>query len=179
MTISERIEAARRERRILIRVSPAAWRLDQAERERTWALASARADGISIRTLATVVGLSPSRVHQIVAAADLDALDAALGELRAAGWKAPEVQTPGRTPNWTAGTISPTGYPMRWAGCGSAQTGSRIWMLIATRQRSTCGRPPTGRTELSWPSTWRGCGRSSTASPLMWTSSPGPGGSRT
>jgi hypothetical protein len=35
-------------------------------------------------------GLSPSRVHQIVAAADLDALDAALGELRAAGWPAPE-----------------------------------------------------------------------------------------
>jgi hypothetical protein len=29
-------------------------------------------------------------VHQIVAAADLDALDAALGELRAAGWPAPE-----------------------------------------------------------------------------------------
>ena len=90
MTISERVEAARRERRILIRVSRAAWRLDQAERERTWALASARAEGISIRTLATVVGLSPSRVHQIVAAADLDALDAALGELRAAGWPAPE-----------------------------------------------------------------------------------------
>jgi hypothetical protein len=29
-------------------------------------------------------------VHQLVAAADLDALDAALGELRAAGWPAPE-----------------------------------------------------------------------------------------
>ena len=29
-------------------------------------------------------------VHQIVAAAGLDALDAALGELRAAGWPAPE-----------------------------------------------------------------------------------------
>ena len=90
MTISERIEAARRERRVLTRVSRAAWRLEQAERERTWALASARAEGISIRTLATAIGLSPSRVHQIVAAADLDALDAALGELRAAGWPAPE-----------------------------------------------------------------------------------------
>jgi hypothetical protein len=29
-------------------------------------------------------------VHQLVAAAGLDALDAALGELRAAGWPAPE-----------------------------------------------------------------------------------------
>ena len=90
MTISERIEAARRERRVLTRVSRAAWRLEQAERERTWALVSARAEGISIRTLATAAGLSPSRVHQIVADADLDALDAALGELRAAGWPAPE-----------------------------------------------------------------------------------------
>ena len=89
MTISERIQTARRERRVL-RVSRAGWRLEQAERERTWALVPARAEGISIRTLATVIGLSPSRVHQIVADADLDALDAALGELRAAGWPAPE-----------------------------------------------------------------------------------------
>ena len=116
MTISERIETARRERRVLTRVSRAAWRLEQAERERTWALVSARAEGISIRKLAAAVGLSPSRVHQLVAAAGLDALDAldaALGELRAAGWPAPRIRTPGRTPNWTAATASPTGYPMR------------------------------------------------------------------
>jgi hypothetical protein len=99
VTISERIAAGRRERRVLTRVSRAAWRLDQAERERTWALVSARAEGISIRTLATAIGLSPSRVHQLVAEADRDALDAALGELRAAGWPAPRIQTPGRTPN--------------------------------------------------------------------------------
>ena len=55
-----------------------------------WALVSARAAGISIRKLATAIGLSPSRVHQIVADADLDTLDATLGELRAAGWPAPE-----------------------------------------------------------------------------------------
>ena len=52
------------------------------------ALASARAEGVSI--LAAAAGLSSSRVHQIVAAADLDELDAALGELRATGWPAPE-----------------------------------------------------------------------------------------
>jgi hypothetical protein len=40
--------------------------------------------------LAAAAGLSSSRVHQLVAAADLDVLDAALGELRAAGWPAPE-----------------------------------------------------------------------------------------
>jgi len=105
VTISERIEATQRERRVLARVSRAAWRLEQAERERTWALVSARAEGISIRTLATAIGLSPSRVHQLVADADL--------ELRAAGWPAPKIQTPGRTPNPAAGTPSPAGYPMR------------------------------------------------------------------
>jgi hypothetical protein len=93
VTISERIETGRRERRVLTRVSRARWRLEQAERERAWALVSARAEGISIRTLATAIGLSPSRVHQIVVDADLDALDAldaALGELRVTGWAAPE-----------------------------------------------------------------------------------------
>ncbi len=79
-----------RQRRVLLRVSRAAWRLEQAERERSWALASARAEGISIRTLASAAGLSPTRVHQITAAADMDELDAALGGLRAAGWPAPE-----------------------------------------------------------------------------------------
>jgi hypothetical protein len=88
--ISERIEAERRQGHVLARVSRAAWRLDQAERERRWVLASAHAEGISIRTLATAAGLSPSRVPQLVAAVDLDALDAALGELRAVGWPAPE-----------------------------------------------------------------------------------------
>jgi hypothetical protein len=113
VTINERIEAGRRERRVLARVSHAAWRLEQAERERTWALVSARAKGISIRTLAAAAGLSPSRVHQLVADAGLDALDAALGELRAARWPAPRIQTPGRTPNSAAGTPSPAGYPTR------------------------------------------------------------------
>jgi len=36
----------------------------------------------------------------------------------------------GRTPNSAAATASPTGYLMRWAGCGSARTGSRTWTLI-------------------------------------------------
>ena len=179
MTISERIEAGRRERRVLIRVSRAAWRLEQAERERTWALASARAEGISIRTLAAAAGLSPSRVHQLAADADMDALDAALGELRQRAGPPPKIRTAGRTPNWTAGTASPTGCPMRWAGCGSARAGSRTWTLTAARRRSTCARPPTGQTGPSWPWTWRGWRRSSAASPPTWTNSPGPGGSRT
>ena len=64
MKIAERTAAWRRERRVLLRASRAAWRQEQAERERTWALASARAEGVSIRALAAAARLSSSRVHR-------------------------------------------------------------------------------------------------------------------
>jgi len=53
--------------------------------------------GISIRTLAAAIGLSPSWMHQLVAEADLDTVTAALGELRTVGWPAPEDPDSGRT----------------------------------------------------------------------------------
>ena len=86
---------------MLLRVSRAAWRLEQAERERSWALASARAEGLSIRALAAAVRLSSSRVHQIVAAADLDELDAQLGELRAGARRPRKTLMAMTTRNWT------------------------------------------------------------------------------
>ena len=88
---NDRVEAGRRERRVLARVSRAAWRPRAADRERDWALASARAQGVSIRVLAGAVGLSAARVHQLLADAALDELDDALGQLREVGsWPAPE-----------------------------------------------------------------------------------------
>ncbi|MGW2181301.1 hypothetical protein ACWCXX_25015 [Streptomyces sp. NPDC001732] len=90
----EWLQRFRREQRKLARVRRAAWRLEQAERERDWALAAARSgdkdERVSVRKIAEAAGLSPSRVHQLTKGADLDALDAALGELRAAGWPTPE-----------------------------------------------------------------------------------------
>jgi hypothetical protein len=102
VTITDRMAAWQRERRVLQRVSRAAWRLEQAGRERAWALASARAEGVSIRKLAAAAGLSPALVHQITAAGDLDELDAALGGLRAG----PPRKTPAgmTTPSWTGAT---------------------------------------------------------------------------
>lgn len=92
VAVTEQIRRWRRERRVLARVTRAAWRLEQAEVERMWALASAsaRAEGVSIRTLAGAAGLSPTRVHQLVTDADPGALEAELGALRAAGWPSPE-----------------------------------------------------------------------------------------
>ena len=80
------VVAWRRKRRVLARVTRAAWRLEQAERER----AGAKAEGASIREIAAAAGLSSSRVHQVVTGADIDSLDTALGALRSAGWPAPE-----------------------------------------------------------------------------------------
>jgi len=85
VTITDRMAAWRRERQVLQRVSRAAWRLEQAERERAWAGLGPRGGSLDPQ-LAAAAGLSPARVHQITAAADLAELDAALGELRAAGW---------------------------------------------------------------------------------------------
>jgi hypothetical protein len=80
----------RRERRVLARVRRAAGRLEQAERERDWALAAARHEKVFLREVAEAAGLSPARVDQLTQGAGLDALDAALGLLRAAGWPAPK-----------------------------------------------------------------------------------------
>src|SRR5262252_3214088 len=105
VTNADRMAAWRPERQVLARVSRAAWRLEQAGRERARALVSARAEGVSIRTLPAAAGLSPAWVHQITATADLDALDAALGELRAAGWPAPPEDPAGMTtPSWAGAT---------------------------------------------------------------------------
>jgi hypothetical protein len=52
VTISEQIETARRERRVLARVCQAAWRLEQARAGTGVALASAFAEGVPICTLA-------------------------------------------------------------------------------------------------------------------------------
>jgi hypothetical protein len=178
VTISERIAAARRELRVLARVSRAAWRLDQAERERTWALVSARAERISIRTLATASGLSPSRVHQIVANADLEPRSRRSVSCGQQAGRPSKTPTAMRTLTWTAAATSPTACRTKWTGCDSARAG---------RQLDGGSYPPTDnlRPAFDWPDRavvavdLARVGRSSTASPSTWTSSPGPSGSRT
>ncbi len=92
------IVAGRRERRVLVRVTRAAWRLRSAERERDWALSSARSQGVSIRKLASAAGLSASRIHQLLAGVDLDRLEVTLGQLREVGWPAPQDPDTGGDP---------------------------------------------------------------------------------
>jgi AcrR family transcriptional regulator len=58
--------AWQRERRLLDRVRRAAWRREMAELERTWAIAGAHAEGVSLRKIAAAAGLGPTRVHAVV-----------------------------------------------------------------------------------------------------------------
>ncbi|MEO1622500.1 MAG: hypothetical protein AAFU53_15885 [Cyanobacteria bacterium J06632_3] len=55
-----------KEKRLKDRLSLAKMRLEAAEREHVWAIASAHNEGLSIRKIAAEMGLSSSRVHQLL-----------------------------------------------------------------------------------------------------------------
>jgi hypothetical protein len=55
-----------KEKRLLTRLQLATTRVKDVERERIWAIAAAHSEGLSIRKIAEVTGLSSSRVHQLL-----------------------------------------------------------------------------------------------------------------
>ena len=59
-------ERIRREQQIAARLRLATQRLDDAQRERVWAIVEAHQSGLSIRRIAAATGLSSSRVHQLL-----------------------------------------------------------------------------------------------------------------
>ena len=128
-------------------------------------------------TLATAIGLSPSRVHQLMADADLDALDAASSELRQQAGQPGTSRLRGgnrtrRGRDTIAGRLSDEVSWLRQ--CDGP--GSRTWTL----QLPASGRPAPVR-RLARPGHRGGRPRSesrprsSTGSPPTWTNSPGPG----
>lgn len=58
--------------------------------ERFWAVVSAKRDGWSVRQIAESVGLSPTRVHQLLADPGAALVEHAMSALRELGWPAPE-----------------------------------------------------------------------------------------
>ena len=93
-TPEERWERFDRELSMRRRLDRAAWRLQAAETERLWAIVSASERGQSVRKIAEAVGLSPTRVHQILKDADHDAIAEQASELREQGW--PDVDSDGK-----------------------------------------------------------------------------------
>src|SRR5919112_6012239 len=65
-TLDELKERIRRERQVADRLRLATERLDDAQRERIWAIVEAHQAGLSVRQIATSTGLSSSRVHQLL-----------------------------------------------------------------------------------------------------------------
>src|SRR4051794_6748812 len=65
-THGELRERIRREQRLAARLRLATDRLEEAQRERIWAVVEAHQSGLSIRQIAAATGLSPSRVHQLL-----------------------------------------------------------------------------------------------------------------
>src|SRR6478609_3207899 len=59
-------ERIRRQQRLTARLRLATARLEEAQRERIWAIVEAHESGLSIRQIAAATGLSSSRVHQLV-----------------------------------------------------------------------------------------------------------------
>jgi hypothetical protein len=54
------------ERKLKTRLQLATTRLEDAERERIWAIVAAHEAGLSIRNIAAATGLSRSRIHQLL-----------------------------------------------------------------------------------------------------------------
>jgi hypothetical protein len=59
-------ERIRREQQLAARLRLATERLEEAQRERIWAVVEAHQSGLSIRQIAAATGLSSSRVHQLL-----------------------------------------------------------------------------------------------------------------
>src|SRR5258706_1017174 len=59
-------ERIRREQRLAARLRLATERLEEAQRERIWAVVEAHQSGLSIRQIAAATALSSSRAHQLL-----------------------------------------------------------------------------------------------------------------
>jgi hypothetical protein len=59
-------QLVQQERKLKNRLQLATTRLEEAERERIWAIVAAHDAGLSIRKIAAATGLSRSRIHQLL-----------------------------------------------------------------------------------------------------------------
>jgi len=75
-------QRVRHERKLKTRLQLATTRLEDAERERIWAIVAAHDAGLSIRKIAAATGLSRSRIHQLLQDDDAHEIPAWLTHLR-------------------------------------------------------------------------------------------------
>ena len=82
-------ERTRRQQRFTARLRLATERLEEAQRERVWAIVEAHQSGLSVRQIATATGLSSSRVHQLLGSDEARAIPRWLSQQRRRGRPSP------------------------------------------------------------------------------------------
>ncbi len=83
MEIPEALQQrVRREQQMITRLRRAMARLADAERERIWAMVAAKEAGLSIRQIARAIGVSPTRIHQLLQADEAREIPVWLSRLR-------------------------------------------------------------------------------------------------
>ena len=88
-TNAEFHERIRRERQVAARLRLATERLDDAQRERIWAIVEAHQAGLSVRQIAAATGLSSSRVHQLLGSDEAREIPRWLSQRRRRGRPSP------------------------------------------------------------------------------------------
>ena len=86
------------EKRVANRLGWAQTRLEAAERERIWAIASAHTQGLSIRRIATATTLSSSRVHQLLHTDEADQIPEWMNSLNEINCPAADSATKNNSP---------------------------------------------------------------------------------
>src|SRR3954451_22409683 len=81
-THDEFAERIRREQQVAARLRLATERLEEAQRERIWAITEAHQSGLSVRQIAAATGLSSSRVHQLLGSGEGHEIPRWLGQQR-------------------------------------------------------------------------------------------------
>src|SRR5262245_56832954 len=81
-TREELHQLVQHERKLKNRLQLATTRLEEAERERIWAIVAAHDAGLSIRQIAAATGLSRSRIHQLLQEREAHDIPAWLTDLR-------------------------------------------------------------------------------------------------
>src|SRR2546423_14424061 len=109
-------ERIQREQRLTARLRLATERLEEAQRERIWAVVEAHQSGLSIRQIAAATGLSSSRVHQLLGSEESREI------LRWLSQRRDQEAAPRR--------VTPTSEPAlraRWTPCGGVASGWNAW----------------------------------------------------
>src|SRR4051812_49641654 len=97
-TNAEFRERIQREQRLTARLRLATERLEDARRERIWAVVDAHQSGLSIRQIAAANGLSSSRVHQLLGSDEAREIPRWLSEQRRRNRPDRPRQEPDRSP---------------------------------------------------------------------------------